>query len=80
MFAEAMEAFGLNVRGVRETWIGGGDIADNFDAFKAATAAGATPEAAAFKTFMGHMATPYGHSTATVVTNDAGRVVVEVTR
>lgn len=42
MFNEAMQAFGPNVKGVRGTWIGGGDIADNFDAFKAAAAGGAS--------------------------------------
>ena len=80
MFAEAMEAFGPNVRGVRGTWMRGGDIADNFDAFKAATAAGAAPESAALQTFTGRMAQKYGFSNATVVTNEAGKAVVEFTR
>jgi hypothetical protein len=72
-----MEQFGPNVKGVRGTWIGGGEIADNFDAFKAALKAGATPEEAAFKTFTGKMARRSGFTTAKVVQNDAGKVVVE---
>ncbi|MHB8874599.1 MAG: RHS repeat-associated core domain-containing protein [Myxococcaceae bacterium] len=80
MFAEAMEAFGPNVKGIRGTWIGGGDIADNFNAFGRAVAAGSAPEEAAFQTFTGHMAETYGFKTARIVQNDAGKVVVEFTQ
>ena len=76
MFNEAMEAFGTNVKGVRGTWLGGGDLADNFDAFKAALKT-STPEEAAFKTFTGHMAEKHGFTNARVITNDARKVVVE---
>ena len=78
MFKEAMEQFGPNVKGVRGTWIGGGELADNFDSFKAAlTKPGATPEQAAFETFTGKMAQRAGFTSAKVVQNDAGKVVVE---
>ena len=75
-----MEAFGSNVKGVRGTWLGGGDLADNFDAFKAAIARGAAPEQAAFQTFTGHMAAKHGLKSARVVQNDARKIVVEFTR
>ncbi len=79
MFAEAMEAFGSNVKGVRGTWIGSADIGDNFNAFKSAVEAGSMPEQAAFQTFTGHMAAKYGFTTASIVQNDGGKVVVEFT-
>lgn len=80
MFKEAMERFGPNVKGVRGMWKGGGDLADNFDAFKAALAGTATPEEAALKTFTGKMAAHAGFSKVKVVENGADRVVVEFTR
>ncbi len=80
MFNDPMGAFDSNVKGVRGTWLGGGDLADNFDAFKTAVAGGAVPERAAFQTFTGHMAAKHGFTTARVVQNDAGKVVVEFTK
>jgi RHS repeat-associated protein len=81
MFWEAIKAFGLeNIRGVRGTWIGGGKLADNFDAYKKAIAAGMTPEKAAFETFTGKMAMKAGFTKANIVTDTAGKVVAEFTR
>jgi hypothetical protein len=81
MFNEALAAFGPSqVKGIRGTWIGGGDIADNFNAFKAAKRGGSTPEEAAFKTFTGHMAAKNGFTTSKVVRDDDAKVVVEFTR
>ncbi|MEX1027801.1 MAG: hypothetical protein WD049_07315 [Candidatus Paceibacterota bacterium] len=80
MFDKAMTAFRPNGRGVRGTWWGGGNLADNFNAFKAAIRNGLTPEQAAFKTFTGHMAEKYGFKTAKIVTNDSSKVVVEFTK
>jgi len=44
MFEEAIKAFGLsNIKGIRGTWLGGGDLRTNFDAFQKAIKAGLTP-------------------------------------
>jgi len=80
MFNEAMAAFGSNVQAVRGTWHGGGDLADNFDAFKAAIANGLDPEEAAFQTFTGRMAARHGFVNATVTRNDDSKVSVEFRR
>jgi hypothetical protein len=80
MFNEAMSAFGSSVKGVRGTWFGGGELASNFDAFKAAVRAGSSPAEAAFKTFTGHMASKHGFATAKVITNTESKVVVEFFR
>jgi hypothetical protein len=79
MFNEAMQAFGTNVKGVRGTWLGGGDLADNFNAFKAA-AKTMSPEQAAFRTFTGHMAQKHGFTHARIVSNNESKVVVEFYR
>ena len=80
MFREALEQFGPNVKGIRGNWIGGGDIADNFNSFKAAVQAGATPAQAAFETFTGKMARRAGFTNVKIVTNTDRRVVVEYTK
>jgi RHS repeat-associated protein len=81
MFEEAIKAFGLsNIKGIRGTWLGGGDLRTNFDAFQKAIKAGLTPEQAAFETFTGAMAKRFGFTKATVTTNEAKKVVVEFTR
>ena len=77
MFNEALQAYGSNVKGIRGTWIGGGDIASNFDSFKAALNAGLSPEQAALATFTGKMSARAGFTKVTVIRNDARRVVVE---
>jgi hypothetical protein len=76
MFNEALEQFGSNVKGVQGYWIGGGDLADNFNSFKAAVSAGLSPEAAAFQTFTGKMAQRAGFLTSTIVDNSEHAVVV----
>lgn len=81
MFKEAIEAFGLkNVKGVRGTWIGGGDLASNFDSYKAALNADRTPAEAATMTFTGKMAGRFGFTNVRVIQDDARKVVVEYTR
>ena len=80
MFNEAMQAFGTNVKAVRGTWIGHGELSSNFDSFKSALAAGKSPEEAAFDTFTGKMAKRHGFAKATIVTNTPEHVVVEFTR
>ncbi|WP_437576463.1 hypothetical protein [Sorangium sp. So ce887] len=77
MFKEALDAFGSNVKGIRGTWLGGGDLASNFDSFGAALKSGLTPEQAAFKTFTGKMAYRAGFTRVKIVTNNARKVVVE---
>ena len=67
----------MNVKGVRGTWLGGGDLADNFNAFKSALEKGVSAEDAAFSTFTGHMAKEFGFTNSRVVENSAGKVVVE---
>jgi hypothetical protein len=80
MFDEAMRAFGPNVKGIRGIWFGTGEMTDNFDSFKAALKSGLPPEEAAFHTFTGHMAAKWGFTRATVVSNDAEKVIVEFRR
>jgi hypothetical protein len=80
MFDEAMRAFGPNVKGIRGNWFGTGEMTDNFDSFKDALKSGLPPEEAAFHTFTGHMAAKWGFTRATVVSNDAEKVIVEFRR
>jgi hypothetical protein len=80
MFDEAMRAFGPNVKGIRGNWFGTGEMTDNFDSFKGALKSGLPPEEAAFHTFTGHMAAKWGFTRATVVSNDAEKVIVEFRR
>ncbi len=81
MFEEAMRAFGPNVKGIRGNWVGTGTMTDNFDSFKAALKSGLSPEDAALNhTFTGHMAAKWGFTRATVVLNDAAKVIVEFRR
>jgi hypothetical protein len=77
MFDEAMRAFGPNVKGVRGNWFGTGEMTDNFDSFKDALKSGLPPEEAALHTFTGHMAAKWGFTRATIVSNDAEKVIVE---
>ena len=82
MFNQALAAYGTNVKGIRGTWIAGGTLADNFNAFKAATASGKmTPEEAALtQTFTGKMAQRAGFTNATVTKNTDRLVEVEFRR
>jgi hypothetical protein len=80
MFNEALKAYGSNVKGIRGTWLGGGDLASNFDSYKANIKAGLDPRAAAQKTFTGTMATRAGFTTVTVVSDTSSKVVAEFTR
>jgi hypothetical protein len=80
MFNDALNAFGPNVRGVRGTWLGGGDIADNFDSFKGLLSSGLSPEQAALGTFTGKMASRAGFSNVRVVMDTGSKVVVEFSR
>jgi len=81
MFNEALKAFGTNaIKGIRGTWLGGGDLASNFDKFQEGLKAGLTPEQAAAKTFTGIMAGRAGFTKVRVVLNEAKKVVVEFTR
>ena len=80
MFKEVLEAYGSNVKVIRGNWIGGGDLADNFNSFKAAIASGARPEHAAMQTFTGKMAVRSGFTNVKVVQNNEGKVVVEFSR
>lgn len=78
MFMEAVNSFGSWVRGIRASWRGGGDLASNYDAYKAAIHSGLPAEQAAFKTFTGEMAKRAGFTKARIVpTNDPKHVVVE---
>ncbi len=77
MFREALAAFGPNVRGIRGTWLGGGELSTNFDAFRAAVQSGLAPEVAAFRTFTGEMARRAGFTSARIVEDSGTRVVVE---
>ncbi|WP_224364742.1 RHS repeat-associated core domain-containing protein [Hyalangium versicolor] len=81
MFNEAMSAFGrTNIKGVRGTWIGGGDIADNYNSFHAGLKDGLPEEEAAkTRTFTGHMAAKNGFTRARIVTNTENKVIVEFT-
>jgi hypothetical protein len=84
MFGEAMQAFGSdNVKGVRGTWLGTGDMRQNFDDFKAGLQAypNLSPEEVALhKTFTGHMSKTFGFTRARIVENTETKVVVEFTR
>jgi hypothetical protein len=80
MFSEALRAYGSNVKGIRGTWLGGGDLRSNFDSYKASLRAGLDPSAAAADTFTGKMATRAGFTTITIVTDTDAKVVVEFTR
>lgn len=80
MFDEAMAAFGARVEGVRGTWLGGGDLASNFDTFQAGIKAGLDPAAAASSTFTGRMAARHGFTNVRIVNNAPSKVVVEFTR
>lgn len=76
-----MRAFGPNVKGIRGNWVGTGTMTENFDSFKAALKSGLSPEDAALNhTFTGHMAAKWGFTHATVVLNDAAKVIVEFRR
>lgn len=78
MFEEAMDKFRPNVKGVRGTWLGGGDLKDNFDSYKAGLAKGLTPEESArTHTFTGKMADRAGFSNVKVVKDTDGKVVAE---
>ena len=83
MFNEVIAAFGANnIKGIRGTWIGGGDLATNYDAFQKAAAAGLSPEQAAVKTFTGEMARRAGFTKVRIIENNEAskKVVVEFTR
>lgn len=80
MFNEALAAYGSNVYTIRGTWLGGGELADNYLSFRAAIAAGLTPEQAALGTFTGKMASRAGFNNVQIIENQAGRVVVNFTR
>jgi hypothetical protein len=80
MFTEALNAYGTNVRGIRGTWLGGGDLSSNFDSFQAGIQGGMSPSDAAASTFTGKMATRAGFTNVRVVTNTDTRVVVEFTK
>lgn len=78
MFNEAMAQFS-DVRGVRGTWIGGGDIADNFNSYKANLDT-MSPQDAAAATFTGKMAIRAGFTNITVVTDTNSIVKVTFTK
>lgn len=80
MFNEALRAYGSNVKGIRGTWLGGGDLSSNFDAYKANIKAGLDPKAAAAETFTGKMATRAKFTKVTIVSDTDAKVVVEFTR
>ncbi|MFD5888860.1 RICIN domain-containing protein [Streptomyces sp. NPDC060334] len=61
MIAEVMEKIGGNAKGIRGTWLGGGDMKDNLDSFNAGIQSlMLSPEEAARLTFTGKMAAKYG--------------------
>ncbi|WP_306432499.1 ricin-type beta-trefoil lectin domain protein [Streptomyces sp. A1136] len=61
MIAEVMEKIGGNAKGIRGTWLGGGDMKDNLDSFNAGIQSlKLTREEAARQTFTGKMAAKYG--------------------
>lgn len=80
MFKEALNAMGPSVRGIRGTWLGGGDLSTNFDTYKANLSAGMPPVAAALRTFTGEMARRTGFTVIRVVSDNEDSVVVEFTR
>ncbi|MFE3760816.1 ricin-type beta-trefoil lectin domain protein [Streptomyces sp. NPDC059104] len=61
MIAEVMEKIGGNAKGIRGTWLGGGDMKDNLDSFNAGIQSlQLTEQEAARRTFTGKMAANYG--------------------
>jgi hypothetical protein len=69
MLADVMGKIGGNAKGMRGTWLGGGDMKDNLDSFNAGIQSlKLTPEEAARLTFTGKQATKYGFT---------GRVQIE---
>jgi hypothetical protein len=77
MFNEALKAYGGSVKGVRGTWLGGGELSSNFDAYKANIKAGMEPPVAAKNTFTGTMASRAGFTKARIVVDTKSKVVVE---
>jgi hypothetical protein len=80
MFNDAIEAFGSNIQGVRGSWRGGGELADNYNSFMAAVRSGLSPEAAAARTFTGKMSIRNGFTNIRVVSVTKEKIVVEFTR
>jgi hypothetical protein len=81
MFTEALNAYdGSKVRGIRGTWLGGGELSSNFDSFKAGILGGMSPADAAASTFTGKMATRAKFTNVKVVSNTSTKVVVEFTK
>jgi hypothetical protein len=76
MFDEAMAAFGSNVRGVRGTWLGVGDMHSNFDAFYQNLREGMSAEEAAVNTFTGRNAVRHGFTEVEVISYNETRVQV----
>jgi len=79
MFNEAVKHFGNKVKGIRGTWIGGGDLADNFNAFKTGSSRGASVENP-FDTFTGKMAKRNGFDKVEVLKNTESYVEVVFTK
>ena len=80
MFREAIAYFGNRVKGVRGTWLGRRDLADNFSSFVAAMRAGESAESAAFMTFTGKMARRAGFDRVKILQLGDLKIVVEFTR
>lgn len=71
---------GDRVKGVRGTWLGKGDMKTNFDAYRAARAAGKSSEEAAASTKTGIWAKDAGFSTIKTIEDTIDRIVVEFTK
>ena len=73
MFESAMKEFGeKNIKGINGTWIGTGDLKDNFDSFVKSLGS-MSKEEAAFETFTGKMAKKHGYTNVEVnITLTAG--------
>ncbi|NVB36395.1 hypothetical protein G6O69_01035 [Pseudenhygromyxa sp. WMMC2535] len=82
MFREAIDAFGADsIKAIEGRWGGGGDLASNFDAYKAAVARGVSPETAALDhTFTGHMAKKFGFTEVELLKDNSKLVVPVFTR
>jgi hypothetical protein len=81
MFNEALAAFGSNVKGIRASLTGGGELADSFKSFQAAVAAGQSPEQVALaSTFTGKVSSRAGFGNVRITKNADNHVVVEFTK
>ena len=80
LFADALRVFGDRVKGIRGNWGGGGGMSTNFMKHRAAVEEGASDVEAAFTTNTGRWAQDAGFTSARVVEDSPGNVIVEFFR